>query len=116
MSRRVRIRLHGVPPVLRGVLSEAAAKHEAIELVDGDPAGTSDEAEVVLAVTSNPHEGAAARALLFASHATRVALLAPEGRELVIYDLSQQPISAVDLPASELLEVVCRGVPDRRGR
>jgi hypothetical protein len=110
----VRIRLHGVPPVLSGVLREAAAKRESIEIVDADdPAATPEErVEVVLAVTPDPHEDAAARALLFATHATRVALMAPEGRELVIYDLSQQPISAGDLPALELLEIVCRDVPN----
>jgi ABC-type lipoprotein export system ATPase subunit len=95
------------------VLSEAAAKQESIEIVADDPTGTLDErAEVVLAVTPDPHESATARALFFASHAVRVALLTPAGRELVIYDLSSQPIAAVDLPASELLDVVCRGVPD----
>jgi hypothetical protein len=37
-------------------------------------------------------------------------MLTPAGRELVIWDFASHPISAVDLPTSELLDVVCRGV------
>lgn len=106
--------LKGVPPVLRGALSEAAAGQPSIELIDGTAespvAPASPEAEIVLAVTANPHHTGAARDLMCASHATRVALLTPAGRELVIYDMASRPVSAVDLPTAELLAMVCRGV------
>jgi hypothetical protein len=114
VSERVRILLKGVPPVLRGVLSEAAARQPSIELIDGygppSAAGGTPGVEIVLAVTADPHQSAAARELMCESQATRVALLTPAGRDLVIYDMASRPISAVDLPTSELLDVVCRGL------
>jgi len=114
VPNRVRILLRGVPPVLRDVLNEAAARQPTIELVDGGnvspDAHETAEAEIVIAITADPHEPSAARDLMCASHATRVAMLTPAGRELVIWDFASHPISAVDLPTSELLDVVCRGV------
>jgi len=114
VTTRVRVLLKGVPPVLRGALGEAAARQPSIELIDGSAEATagpeSPDAEIVLAVTPDPHQSGAARDLMCATHATRVALLTPAGRELVIYDMASRPVSAVDLPTSELLAVVCRGV------
>lgn len=117
MPTHVRVLLHDVPPVLRGVLVEAAAKHPSIHVIDdtGD-GGDGAEAEVVLAVTSDPHQSAVARTLLFTTHARRVALLTPAGRDLVVYDLTSRPVSAVDLPPSELLDIVCRGIDDPDSR
>lgn len=113
VSNRVRILLNDVPPMLRGVLDEAAAQQPSIELIDGTStspgAGEEPDVEIVLAVTADPHQVTAARDLMCASHAVRVALLTPEGRELVMYDLTGHPISVVDLPTSALLDVVCRG-------
>jgi hypothetical protein len=114
----VRILLHEVPPVLRGILNEAAARHPSIEMIDGlSPQDSgSVNANVVLAVTADPHHSATARALLFTTQASRVALLTPAGRELVVYDLTSRPVSAVDLPASELLDAVCQGLSDANTR
>ena len=114
MSNPVRVLLRDVPPVLRGVLEEAAARHPSIELIDGSPAlagtGGKTEADIVLAVTPDPHQRSTARNLMCATHATRVALITPAAREMVIYDLASHPIAAVDLPASDLLDAVCRGL------
>lgn len=109
--------MHDVPPVLRGVLVEAAAKHPSIRVIDdtGD-GGDGAAAEVVLAVTSDPHQSAVARTLLFTTHARRVALLTPTGRDLVVYDLTSRPVSAVDLPPTELLDILCLGIDDSDNR
>jgi hypothetical protein len=64
----------------------------------------------VLAVTVDPHQRSTARDLMCAAHVTRVALITPAARELVIYDLASHPLAAVDLPASDLLDAVCRGL------
>jgi len=114
LSRRVRIRLVGVPPTIRGILADAASR-KPIDLIETDPpfAGTRRQpaaAEVVLAVTPDPNDCATASALLLRSGAARVGLLTPAGRHLVIYDLARRPVVVADLPASELLDLLCRDV------
>lgn len=101
--------------MIREPLAEAALRDPAIELIDAGPlprvkARAAPDVEVMLVVTPNPHDRVLACALFESSGAQRVALLTPAGRELVIYDLASSPMSAVDLPATELLDVICRGV------
>ena len=99
--------------MLNEILGEAAASDPGIEIIDDrqcpDGPLCRAAADVVLSASTNPHNWAVARALLFESFAPRVVLVTPTGTEAVIYDLSCRPLCAVDLSASDLLKVACDG-------